>query len=41
MLAIKFFIEFLKKHGFRIWGIYRIVIGVILLLLVFTGYMQK
>jgi undecaprenyl-diphosphatase len=41
MLAIKFFIEFLKKHGFRIWGIYRIVIGAILLLLVFTGYMQK
>lgn len=41
LLAIKFFIEFLKKHGFRIWGIYRIVIGLVLLALVYTGYIQK
>lgn len=30
-LAIKFFITFLKKYGFRVWGIYRIVVGIILL----------
>lgn len=33
MLAIKFFISILNKHGFRIWGIYRIVIGGLLLIL--------
>ncbi len=40
LLAIKFFIEFLKKHGFRVWGIYRIVIGLVLLALIYTGYLQ-
>ena len=37
MLAIKFFIGFLKKHGFRVWGIYRIILGLILLLLIWKG----
>ncbi|HMC98818.1 MAG TPA: undecaprenyl-diphosphate phosphatase [Ferruginibacter sp.] len=37
MLAIKFFIGFLKKHGFRIWGIYRIIVGAVLLALILTG----
>jgi undecaprenyl-diphosphatase len=37
MLAIKFFISFLKKYGFKVWGIYRIVVGVILLLLIWKG----
>jgi undecaprenyl-diphosphatase len=37
MLAIKFFINFLKKYGFRVWGIYRIVLGVILLILIWQG----
>jgi undecaprenyl-diphosphatase len=41
LFAIKFFIEFLKKHGFRLWGIYRVAIGLILLILIFTGYIQK
>ena len=40
LLAIKFFIEFLKKHGFRIWGIYRIAIGLILLAMIYTGHIQ-
>jgi undecaprenyl-diphosphatase len=40
-LAIKFFISFLKKHGFKIWGIYRVVVGVILLILILTGYINK
>ncbi|RYY47966.1 MAG: undecaprenyl-diphosphate phosphatase [Chitinophagaceae bacterium] len=38
LLAIKFFIGFLTKHGFRIWGIYRIIIGILLLILIKTGY---
>ena len=34
LLAIKFFINFLQKHGFKIWGYYRIVVGLLLLLLI-------
>jgi undecaprenyl-diphosphatase len=37
MLAIRFFINYLSKHGFRIFGWYRIIIGVIILLLYFMG----
>jgi len=37
MLAIKFFIGYLQKHGFRVFGIYRVILGVILLILIFTG----
>ncbi|MEO7485489.1 MAG: undecaprenyl-diphosphate phosphatase [Ferruginibacter sp.] len=40
MLAIKFFITFLKKYGFRVWGIYRIVLGVTLLFLIWKGVVQ-
>jgi undecaprenyl-diphosphatase len=29
MLAIKFFIEVLKKYGFKMWGWYRIIIGIV------------
>ena len=39
LLAIKFFIEFLKKHGFRVWGIYRVVLGIILLIMIYTGHL--
>jgi len=41
VLAIKFFIGFLKKHGFRIWGYYRIIVGVLLLVLILTGYISR
>jgi undecaprenyl-diphosphatase len=41
VLAIKFFIGFLKKHGFKIWGYYRIILGIILLLLIYTGYIKS
>lgn len=40
MLAIKFFISYLQKHGFRIFGWYRIIVGVILLVLLYTGYIE-
>lgn len=36
-LAIKLFIGFVKKYGFRIWGWYRIVVGIIMLLLIWKG----
>ncbi len=37
VIAIKFFINFVKKYGFKVWGIYRIIIGIILLLLIWKG----
>jgi undecaprenyl-diphosphatase len=40
MLAIKFFIGFLQKHGFRLFGWYRIIVGIILLILILTGYLK-
>lgn len=40
-IAIKFFIGFLKKHGFRIWGIYRIIAGVVMLLLIWQGIIKQ
>jgi len=40
MLAIKFFIGFLQKHGFKVFGIYRIVAGIVLLILIWKGYIQ-
>jgi len=41
LLAIKFFIGFLKKHGFRVWGYYRIIVGILLLILIYTGYIKS
>lgn len=35
ILAIRFFISYLKAYGFRVFGIYRIIVGCILLLLIF------
>ena len=40
MLAIKFFIGFLQKHGFRLFGWYRIIAGILLLILFKTGYLK-
>jgi undecaprenyl-diphosphatase len=36
-LSIKFFIGFLTKHGFKIFGYYRILIGALILILHFAG----
>ncbi|MEI6889041.1 MAG: undecaprenyl-diphosphate phosphatase [Bacteroidales bacterium] len=38
ILAIKGFITFLVKHGFRMFGWYRIIVGFILLALLLTGH---
>ena len=37
MAAIKIFIEFLTKYGFKAFGYYRIVVGVAILLLLYFG----
>lgn len=41
MLAIRFFIGYLQKHGFRIFGYYRIIVGIILLLMMISGYLPR
>jgi len=40
LLAVKLFIGFLQKHGFRLFGYYRIAAGIILLTLIYSGYIQ-
>jgi undecaprenyl-diphosphatase len=37
LIAIKFFITYLQKHGFKIFGYYRILAGAFILLLVWKG----
>lgn len=37
MIAIKTFITFLQKHGFKVFGWYRIVVGLILIVLLLLG----
>jgi undecaprenyl-diphosphatase len=37
MLAIKFFITYLQKHGFKVFGVYRIILGIIVLILISRG----
>jgi undecaprenyl-diphosphatase len=37
MLAIKFFISYLQKHGFKLFGWYRIIVGIIVLVLIYSG----
>ncbi len=37
MVAIKSFINFLTRHGFRVFGYYRIIVGAIILILYYLG----
>jgi undecaprenyl-diphosphatase len=37
LLAIKTFIAFLTRHGFKVFGYYRIVVGLAILILYFSG----
>ncbi|SHM23515.1 Undecaprenyl-diphosphatase [Chitinophaga jiangningensis] len=38
MIAIKFFIDSLKKFGFKMWGYYRIVVGLAIIGAILMGY---
>ena len=37
LIAVRSFIVYLQKHGFKIFGIYRIVVGVVILILLWKG----
>jgi len=39
-LAVKFFIGYLQKHGFKIFGWYRIIVGAIVLIFIAKGTIQ-
>ena len=38
MLAIKFFINFVTKYGFKAFGWYRIIVGGVILIMLLTGH---
>ena len=38
MLAIKFFINFVTKYGFKAFGWYRIIVGGVILAMLLTGH---
>ena len=38
LIAVKFFIEVLAKYGFKFWGWYRIIVGVILLIYFYSHW---
>ena len=37
VIVIRLFIGFLKKYGFKVWGYYRIIIGLVMILLLWRG----
>ena len=37
-LAIRFFINYLSKYGFKLFGYYRLILGALILILHFSGY---
>jgi undecaprenyl-diphosphatase len=39
MVAIRFFISYLQRYGFRVFAIYRIIAGIILLVTILGGYL--
>lgn len=40
IVVIRFFIRFLQKHGFKVWGYYRIVVGLLMLILLWSGVLS-
>ncbi|MEI7980037.1 MAG: undecaprenyl-diphosphate phosphatase, partial [Bacteroidota bacterium] len=38
MIAIKTFIAFLTRYGFKVFGFYRILVGIILIIMILTGH---
>jgi undecaprenyl-diphosphatase len=41
MLSVKLFIGYLQRHGFKVFGYYRIVLGAIVLVLIYTGMIHS
>jgi undecaprenyl-diphosphatase len=41
MFSIKFFIGWLQKHGFKLFGYYRIIVGSIIFILIWSGMLHN
>src|SRR5450631_937911 len=41
LIAIRFFITYLQRHGFKLFGYYRILAGTVILILVWKGMIQQ
>jgi undecaprenyl-diphosphatase len=37
LLAMKWFVSFLSKYGFKAFGVYRIIVGIVILALLWSG----
>ena len=37
VLAVKFFIDYVTKYGFKLFGYYRIIVGVVILVMLMSG----
>ena len=37
LLAMKWFVSFLTKYGFKVFGWYRIIIGIIIIVMLLSG----
>lgn len=40
LAAVRFFISYIQKHSFRAFGVYRIILGVVMLFLIYKGYIK-
>lgn len=40
LFAVRFFISYIQKHSFRAFGVYRILLGVVMLFLIYKGYVK-
>ena len=38
LAAMKWFVDFLAKYGFRAFGVYRIIVGIVILALLWSGH---
>jgi undecaprenyl-diphosphatase len=41
LLAVKSFITYIQKHSFRAFGVYRIIAGIAVLTMIYTGLIKK
>ena len=41
LIAIKSFITYVQKHSFRAFGIYRIIAGIAVIAMIYTGVIKK
>ncbi len=40
LIAVRFFLSYIQKHSFRAFGVYRILLGVVMLFLIYKGYVK-